>query len=81
VKLSPLQVHDTPKRVDRILTERAYQVYDHLWPGQPLDRMDQRGGLSIGELIAFLYARSFPTDQWRARVDEAIRAIAAGRKP
>ena len=32
-----------------------------------------RGGFSAGELIAFLYARSFPKTEWRARVDEAFK--------
>lgn len=31
-----------------------------------------RGGFSTGELIAFLYARSFPKAEWSARVREAF---------
>lgn len=34
---------------------------------------DCRGGFSTGELIAFLYAHSFPKEQWSERVDEAFR--------
>lgn len=36
---------------------------------------DCRGGFSSGEIIAFLYARSFPRAEWRARVDEALRGL------
>jgi hypothetical protein len=34
---------------------------------------DFRGGFSAGELMAFLYARSFPKNERNKRVDEALR--------
>jgi hypothetical protein len=34
---------------------------------------DCRGGFSIGEIVAFLYARAFPRSEWRDRVEEALR--------
>jgi hypothetical protein len=34
-----------------------------------------RGGFGAGELIAFLYARSFPKDEWRKRFDEALKGM------
>lgn len=55
------------------VTLAAYEVYSHVYGPQPaLITGGCRGGFGTGELIAFLYARSFPKDQWRARVDEAM---------
>lgn len=34
-----------------------------------------RGGFGKGELVAFLYARSFPKIEWERRVDEALRGM------
>lgn len=58
-------------------TARAYEVYCHLHGAQPammdLEGRGCRGGFSVGELLAFLYARSFPKDEWRARAEEVFR--------
>ncbi len=59
--------------VCREVNMAAYEVYCALHGEQ--DAMIQdgcRGGLSAGELIAFLYARGFPKEQWKARADEAF---------
>src|SRR5581483_9599274 len=32
-----------------------------------------RGGFGVGELVAFLYAHSFPKDEWDKRVREALQ--------
>ena len=34
-----------------------------------------RGGFGAGELAAFLYARSFPREEWRARAAEAFEGM------
>lgn len=51
----------------------AYEVYSHVYAPQEamidLEGRGCRGGFSTGELIAFLYARSFPKAEWRRRVD------------
>lgn len=56
---------------------RAYEVYCHVYGAQPalvdLKGRSCRGGFSVGELIAFLYARSFPKEEWKARVQEAFK--------
>lgn len=56
----------------------AYEVYAHVH-GPQQAMIDHargcRGGFSTGELIAFLYARSFPKDQWSARTDEALTGM------
>lgn len=34
-----------------------------------------RGGFGISELVAFLYARSFPKEEWHKRVQEAFTGM------
>ena len=57
----------------------AYEVYCHHFSPQPamidLDGRGCRGGFGMEELTAFLYARSFPKEEWSARVDEAFRGM------
>lgn len=56
------------------VTLRAYEVYCALYGEQPAMITDGcRGGFGASEIIAFLYARSFPRNEWRARVDEAFK--------
>lgn len=59
------------------VTARAYEVYCHIYGPQAammdLKGRDCRGGFSTGELIAFLYARTFPKDEWKTRADLAFR--------
>lgn len=53
---------------------RAYEVYCHVFhPQEAMVTGGCRGGFSVGEIISFLYARSFPKEEWSRRVDEAIR--------
>lgn len=60
----------------QVVTMAAYEVYTHVYGAQPaMVEGDCRGGFGIGELIAFLYARSFPKAEWRARVDEAFAGM------
>lgn len=52
----------------------AYEVYRELHgPQQAMVSGGCRGGFAISEYFAFLYARGFPKDEWRARVDECLR--------
>lgn len=51
----------------------AYEVYSHVYgPQQAMIEGGCRGGFGMCELIAFLYARPFPREQWRHRVDECF---------
>lgn len=60
-------------RIPEEVALRAYEVYCHLYGAQEaMVTGDCRGGFSVGEIVAFLYARSFPKDEWRARVSEAF---------
>lgn len=63
-------------RVPKVVSMRAYEVYCHVHGKQEaMVTGGCRGGFSAGELIAFLYARSFPKDEWRTRTDEAFRGL------
>lgn len=65
----------------QVVTLRAYEVYTHLYGQQEaIVTGGCRGGFGVGELIAFLYARSFPKEEWRQRADEAFRGMKLGRK-
>lgn len=58
------------------VTLRAYEVYSHVYaPQQAMITDGCRGGFSAGEIIAFLYAHSFPKTEWSARVNEAFRGM------
>lgn len=71
----PVQGERPIRSMPEPIVLRAYEVYCALYGQQPA-MVDVakgcRGGFSTGELIAFLYARSFPRAEWRARVDEAL---------
>lgn len=77
----PIQTHDVTRRGMAVMpsevTLRAYEVYCALYGQQPamvdLAGRGCRGGFGVGELVAFLYARSFPKNEWQERFDEALR--------
>ena len=55
------------------VTLMAYEVYSHVYaPQEALITGGCRGGFGVGELIAFLYARNFPTNEWSMRVREVF---------
>jgi hypothetical protein len=82
VKTHPVQfINAIGQRVDGkrcpvVVTLRAYEVYCKVFgPQEALITDDCRGGFGTSELIAFLYARSFPENEWRQRVDEALHGM------
>lgn len=71
----PVQTHNPRRAVPESVVLRAYEVYCYIYGPQPamVDvEKGCRGGFSVDELIAFLYARSFPQGEWRDRVDNAL---------
>ncbi|MCP4116499.1 MAG: hypothetical protein GY737_14025 [Desulfobacteraceae bacterium] len=61
-------------RISKAVTMKAYEVYCHVFSEQEaMVTGGCRGGFSSGELIAFLYARSFPKEEWKDRVAEVFR--------
>lgn len=66
-------------KIPKTVHELAYEVYCEVYSPQPalidMEGRGCRGGFGMGELIAFLYARSFPKEQWVDRVNAAFGGI------
>lgn len=79
VELHPVQTNlkrNHSGKMPKAVTMRAYEVYTEIYGEQEaLVTGGCRGGLGVGELIAFLYARSFPKAEWRVREREAFRGM------
>jgi len=71
----PVQTRQPVYRGARVSTKvslLAYEVYVALYgPQEALVTGDCRGGFGAGELIALLYARTFPREEWHRRFREA----------
>ena len=78
-----METHPVQKNIGRLqgwvrteVSLSAYEVYSHVYaPQEALITGSCRGGFSVGELIAFLYAKSFPKEEWRDRVQEALEGM------
>ncbi len=78
IKTHPVQTnHSRPGgKAPQDVTMAAYEVYCHLFGSQKaLVTGGCRGGFATSELIALLYARSFPKTEWRQREREAIKGM------
>lgn len=80
IELHPVQIPAASRLAQpmapKAVTMRAYEVYCHVYGKQEAMVTDGcRGGFSTGELIAFLYAHSFPQAEWRSRVNEAFHGM------
>lgn len=65
-------------RIPACVALRAYEVYCAVYgPQEAMVSAGRgyRGGFSVGEIVAFLYARSFPKAEWRQRFEEAQRGM------
>ena len=61
-------------QMPRCVYMAAYEVYSAVFSTQKaMVTGGCRGGFGNGELIAFLYARSFPRQEWAARFEEALK--------
>lgn len=80
-RLFPIQTHGLGREAGRVpeaVYMAAYEVYSHVHSPQPAMIDFEKGcrsGFSVGEIVAFLYARPFPKNEWRQRVDEAFRGM------
>ncbi len=62
-----------PTTVPEDVYMAAYEVYCHVYgPQEAMIIGGCRGGFGIGELVAFLYAKPFPKEVWKHKVDEAF---------
>jgi hypothetical protein len=76
IETHPVQARHVPCRISTKVSLLAYEVYSEVFgPQAALVTGGCRGGFSASELIAFLYARSFPRTEWRQRVDEALIGV------
>ena len=76
VETHPVQTGHRGGKAPQLVTMRAYEVYCHVYaPQEAMVTGSCRGGFSAGELVAFLYAHSFPRDEWRMRVDQAFKGM------
>lgn len=76
IETHPVQTTHPVSRAPKVVTMRAYEVYCHVHSKQEaMVTGGCRGGFGPCELMAFLYAHSFPQAEWRARVDEAFRGM------
>jgi len=74
----PIQksVSKEPARVPQVVTMLAYEVYCEVYsPQEEIVTGNCRGGFSTSELVAFLYARSFPRTEWHKRFYEALKGM------
>lgn len=73
----PVQTADRKGgRLRTSVTMAAYEVYKHIHGSQEAMVTGWcRGGFSTSEIIAFLYARSFPKKEWEKRVEEALKGM------
>jgi hypothetical protein len=80
IETHPMQMHPrrpgVEARIPTVVSLRAYEVYSEIYrPQLAMVTGACRGGFSAGELITYLYARSFPKDEWERRVDEAFNGM------
>lgn len=62
--------------VPQVVSMAAYEVYCQCFGKQEaLVTGNCRGGFGVSELIAFLYAKSFPKNEWDDRVNEALAGM------
>lgn len=62
--------------VSKEIALSAYEVYCHCYgPQDALVTGGCRGGLAVSEVIAFLYAKSFPKAEWKTKVNEAFAGM------
>jgi hypothetical protein len=73
----PVQKIDIERKViGKSIVLKAYEVYCHCYgPQIALITGDCRGGFGAGELISFLYAATFPKNEWKDRANEALMNI------
>ncbi len=77
MKQFPIQRSQKPHSENFTVSESvymaAYEVYCECYgPQQAMLEGDCRGGFHVSELVAFLYARHFPKEEWTKRVHEAL---------
>ena len=72
----PVQTTSQVVKINTKIAMLAYEVYAEVYGPQPaLITGNYRGGFATSELIVFLYARNFPKQEWKLRIDEAMSGM------
>ena len=63
----PIQLPKGKKgQIPAEITKRAYEVYSHFYGTNPsLERLNERGGFHLSEIITLLYTGTYPKEEWR----------------
>jgi len=77
IETHPVQTHCRESaKLPKPVTMLAYEVYCHVHsPQEAMVTGGCRGGFGAGEIIAYLYAHSFPKSEWKDRADEAFKGM------
>lgn len=63
-------------KVPQTVSLAAYEVRLHVYgPQEVMMPGDCQNEFTAGQLVAFLYARSFPKSEWSVRVAEALHGM------
>lgn len=76
MKTHPVQtlgINKGASKIPKSVALKAYEVYCEVYsPQEAMIKDGCRGGFSVGEIIALLYASSFPKNEWSDRVTECF---------
>lgn len=77
-QMMPVQTkrNKTPGSISSEIYMKAYEVYSHIYGKQDAMIIGKcRGGFFTREIVALLYAASFPKETWETKLDEALAGI------
>jgi len=73
------------QKIPASVARLAYEVWPYVWTDCPElmlpEEHPRKARLGVYEMIAALYARSFPQDEWHTRFDEALQRHDYNAKP
>lgn len=79
IEVHPVQIITIPRVhpvCPKVVTLRAYEVYEKVFGKQEaMITGSCHGGFGASEIIAFLYAHTFPREEWRERMLEALAGM------
>jgi hypothetical protein len=71
----PVRSQKALQTIPEAVAKRVYEVYEHVFGAHPAMLQAERGycgGFHAEEVVAMLYARSFPKTEWGRRTTEAM---------
>ena len=66
MSLHPIQLPNGKRgHLPAEISSKAYEVYSHFYgTGQSLERLNERGGFHVSEIIELLYIATHDKEQW-----------------